>query len=95
MGRAACLLNDEPVGVYVPLLMRPWVVQACRSTASCHLGTTRILRMLERLLMDWYEYLYPVVASPLPEVPSKENLAGDGPLARHLDAPARRAWHCR
>ena len=48
VGRAACLLNDEPVRVYVPLLMRPRIMQACHSTASCHLGTTRTLRMLER-----------------------------------------------
>ena len=48
MGRIACLLNDEPLHIYVPLLMRPWIMQACHSTASCHLGTTRTLRMLER-----------------------------------------------
>ena len=48
VGRATCLLNDEPVRIYVPLLMRPWIMQACHSTASCHLGTTRTLRMLER-----------------------------------------------
>ena len=47
VGCAACLLNDEPVRIYVPLLMLPWVMQACHSTASCHLGTTRTLRMLE------------------------------------------------
>ena len=46
--RAACLLNDEAVRIYVPVLMRPWIMQACHSTASCHLGTTRTLRMLER-----------------------------------------------
>ena len=46
--RAACLLNDEPARIYVPLLMRPWIMQACHSTASCHLRTTRTLRMLER-----------------------------------------------
>ena len=46
--RAACLLNDEPVRICVPLLMRPWIMQACYSTASCHLGTTCTLRMLER-----------------------------------------------
>ena len=28
--------------------MRPWVMQAWFSTASCHLGTTRTLRMLKR-----------------------------------------------
>ena len=48
VGRAACLLNDEPIRIYVTLLMRPWIMQACHSTASCHLGTTRTLRMLER-----------------------------------------------
>ena len=47
VGRAACLLNDEPVRIYVRLLMRPWIMQACHSAASCHLGTTRRLRMLE------------------------------------------------
>ena len=46
--RVACLPNDEPVRIYVPLLMRPWIMQAFHSTASCHLGTTRTLRMLER-----------------------------------------------
>ena len=48
VGRAACWLNDEPTRIYVPLLMRPWIMQACQSTASCHLGATRALRMLER-----------------------------------------------
>ena len=51
MGRAACLLHDEPIRIYVPILpilMRRWIVQACYSTASYHLGTTRTLRMLER-----------------------------------------------
>ena len=47
-GRAACLLNDDPVGIYVPLLIRPWIMRSCQSTASCHLGTKRTLRMLER-----------------------------------------------
>ena len=32
-----------------PLLMRPWIMQACHLTVSCHLGTARTLRMLERL----------------------------------------------
>ena len=50
VARAACLLNDEPVRIYVPLLMRPWIMQACHSTTSCHLGTTRTLRMLERFV---------------------------------------------
>ena len=25
VGRAACLLNDESIRIYVPLLMRPWI----------------------------------------------------------------------
>ena len=48
VGRAAYLLNHEPVRIYVPLLMRPWIMQACHSTAFCHLGTMRTLCMLER-----------------------------------------------
>ena len=28
--------------------MRLWIMKACHSTASCHLGTTRTLRMLKR-----------------------------------------------
>ena len=48
VGRAVCLLNDEPVRNYVPLLMRPWIMQVGHSTASCHPGTTRTLGMRER-----------------------------------------------
>ena len=48
VGRAACLLHEEPVRIYVSLLMRPWIMQACHSIASFRLGTTRTLRMLER-----------------------------------------------
>ena len=48
VGRGAYLLKDKPVCIYIPLLMRPWIMQACYSTACCHLGTTRTLRMLER-----------------------------------------------
>ena len=48
VGRAACLLNDEPIRIHVPLLMRPRALQVCHSTACCHLVTTRTLRMLER-----------------------------------------------
>ena len=46
--RDSCLLDDESVRIYLPLLMRPWIMQAYHSTASCYLGTTRTLRMLER-----------------------------------------------
>ena len=49
VGRDVCLLNDDPVRIYVPLLMRLWIMQARHSTALCHLGTMRTLRMLKRL----------------------------------------------
>ena len=45
-------MNDEPIRIYVPLLMRPWIMQACHSTGYCHLGTTRTLGMLERF--SWW-----------------------------------------
>ena len=38
----------DPVRIYVPLLARPWIMQACHADASCHLGVTRTLKMLER-----------------------------------------------
>ena len=40
-GRAARLLHDEPTRIYVPLLMRPWIMHACHANASCHLGVAR------------------------------------------------------
>ena len=49
MGRAACLLNDKPIRMYVPLGMRPWTMQARCSTASCHLDTACALHILERI----------------------------------------------
>ena len=39
---------DDPVRIYVPLLARPWILHACHAEASCHLGVTRTLKMLER-----------------------------------------------
>ena len=48
VARTACFLKKEPIRIYVPLFMRPWIMQACHSTASCHLVTMRSLRMLER-----------------------------------------------
>ena len=71
VGRAACSLHDEAVRIYVSLLMRPWVMQACHSIASCHLDTTCTLRMLERFYC-WIgmNILHPVKASPLPGMSS-------------------------
>ena len=40
VGRVACLLNEEPIRMYVPLLLGPWIMQACHSTASCLLYTS-------------------------------------------------------
>ena len=48
VGRAVCLLNDESVLIYVHLFVCPWIMKACHSTASCHVGTKRTLHMLER-----------------------------------------------
>ena len=39
---------NDPVCIYVPLLARPWIMHACHADASCHLGVTRTLKMLER-----------------------------------------------
>ena len=39
---------NDPVRIYVPLLARPWIMHACHTDASCHLGVTRTLEMLER-----------------------------------------------
>ena len=47
-GRAARLLHDEHIRIYVPMTMRPWVMLACHSNALCHLGTARTLALLER-----------------------------------------------
>ena len=47
-GRAASPLGDEPIPMYVPLFVRPWIMQACHSTASGHLGTAHTLLMPER-----------------------------------------------
>ena len=40
-------LNDF-VRIYVPLLAGPWIMHACHADASCHLGVTHTLKMLER-----------------------------------------------
>ena len=48
VGRAACLWNHEPISIYVRLLVRPWVMEACSSTASCHFRATPTLPMLKR-----------------------------------------------
>ena len=39
---------NDSVCIYLPLLARPWIMHACHADASCHLGITRTLKMLER-----------------------------------------------
>ena len=51
-GRAARLLHNEPARIYVPLLMRPWIMHACHSNASCYRDVDRTLSMLE--LFYWW-----------------------------------------
>ena len=46
--RAARLLDDEPTRTYVPLLIRPWIMQTCHANAFCHIVVARTLSMLER-----------------------------------------------
>ena len=38
------------------------------------------------VLVDWHEYVHPVMSSPLLEVPSVNNATSDCPLANHLNA---------
>ena len=47
------------------------------------------------LLVGRYEHLQPVVVTQLPEMPSTENVAADGPVAHHHVAFSRRARHRR
>ena len=42
------LLHDEPTRIYVPLLVRPWIMHACHANVSCHLGVARTFSVLER-----------------------------------------------
>ena len=90
VGCAACLLNGELVPIYVPLLMRPWVVQACHSKASRHLGHAHSANARTLLLVDLYEHVHPAVASPLPEVSSTRLTVG-----WLIICPCLKAWHCR
>ena len=46
-GRNTRLPFSKTPRTYVPMLVRPWVPQACRANAFFHLGTARTLRMLE------------------------------------------------
>ena len=88
VGRAACLLNDEPIRIYVPLIRCPCIMQAFHWTAYhehiVHAGAVR--------LVDRHGYVHPVVASALLEVSSADNPAADCPLANHLHASPGRSW---
>ena len=39
---------DDPVGIYVPHMARPWIMHAYHADASCHLGATRTHKLLKR-----------------------------------------------
>ena len=47
-GRTTRLPNTGVPRVYVPMLMRPWVLRACHTHAFFHLGVHRTQRLLER-----------------------------------------------
>ena len=34
--------------IYVPMLMRPWLLRGCHADSVCHFGVTRTLQMLQR-----------------------------------------------
>ena len=34
--------------IFVPMLMRPWVLRVCHADSVCHFGVTRTLQMLQR-----------------------------------------------
>ena len=40
--------HDAPMRIYVPILMRPWVMKGCHPDLSCQLSVTRTLALLER-----------------------------------------------
>ena len=44
----AHLPPGHPPRIYVPPLMRPWIMDGCHAQASCHLGSTRTLQLLQR-----------------------------------------------
>ena len=83
VGRAACLLNDERVRIYVSQHMFSGYAGF---QFDSFLPPRHHVHARAFLVVDWYEHLHPEVASP-PPVSSTENLAADGPLAHHLDAP--------
>ena len=93
-GRAARLLNDEPTRIYVRMLMRPWVMQACHANALCHLGTARTISLLEVLLVDWDEYQYSLVDSAMFEMSGRQNCASDYSLADSDDPSTFCARDC-
>ena len=40
--------GDRVPHIYVPMLMRPWVLRGCHSDSVCHFGVSRTLQMLQR-----------------------------------------------
>lgn len=46
-GHVACLPNDHPTKILVPMMPRPLVLQRCNAVRSYHFGVLRTLRVLE------------------------------------------------
>ena len=87
---------DDPVRIYVPLLARPWIMHACHAGASCHLGVTRTLKMLERFY--WWvgmEVLHQMVGTTLPQMPGTKILPPNCSMAYPLHALAKQPWNIR
>ena len=87
---------DPPPRVYVPTLVRPWVLRTCHSTTSCHLGVSRTLSMPRRfywwVVMDistrWW-------LRPLPQVPGEQGFAPNNSLAYPFLVVTKRLRHSR
>ena len=69
------VLNDESICIYMSLLMCPWVMQACQSTTSCHLGTTNARICFWWIGMDictrWWLRDYLAIRWPIIEAPAR------------------------
>ena len=63
--------------------MRPWVVQACYSTAFCFSVSRALCEISNVSTRGWVEHLHPVVASQLPEESNTETSRPVGPSSRY------------
>lgn len=63
-GHTARLLGDEHFPFYVPLMTRPWVMDACHSGTSCRLGVARTVQVVEPFYWKIGIEMYAVVNPP-------------------------------